>query len=81
MSKQDGEVDNPPSRNKKKPGIKPKRAVVTSSPVTATRRSTRGKGANPEHVLLSASKRAAGKDQGTPFAPSHTKPFLVLPSV
>jgi hypothetical protein len=79
--KQDGEVDNPPSRNKKKPGIKPKRAVVASSPVTATRRSTRGKGANPEHVLLSASKRAAEKDQGTPCAPLHLEPFLVLPSV
>jgi post-segregation antitoxin (ccd killing protein) len=79
--KQDGEVDNPPSRIKKKPGVKPKRAVVTSSPVTATRRSTRGKGANPEHVLLSASKRAAEKDQGTPIAPASIDPFLVLPSV
>ncbi|KAK1607663.1 hypothetical protein QYE76_031336 [Lolium multiflorum] len=79
--KQDGEVDNPPSRIKKKPGVKPKRAVVTSSPVTATRRSTRGKGANPEHVLLSASKRAAEKYQGTPSAPALTDPFLVLPSV
>jgi hypothetical protein len=41
--KQDGKVDNPPSRIKKKPGVKPKRAVVTSSPVTATRRSTRAR--------------------------------------
>jgi hypothetical protein len=79
--KQDGEVDNPPSRYKKKPGLKPKRTVVTSSPVTATRRSTRGKGSNPEHVLLSASKRAAEKDQGTPIDPSTIDPFLVLPSV
>jgi hypothetical protein len=74
-------VDNPPSRTKKKPGLKPKRAVVTSLPVTATRRSTRSKGANPEHVLLTASKRAAEKDQGTPTAPSPIDPFLVLPSV
>ncbi|KAK1620260.1 hypothetical protein QYE76_025777 [Lolium multiflorum] len=79
--KQDGEVDNPPSRIKKKPGVKPPRAVVTPSPVTATRRSSRGKGANPEHVLLSASKRAAQKDQGTPSATEPTDPFLVLPSV
>jgi hypothetical protein len=73
-------VDNPSSR-KKKPGVKPKRAVVTSSPVTATRRSTIGKGTNPEHVLLTASKRAAEKDQGTPPASSPIDPFLVLPSV
>jgi hypothetical protein len=79
--KQDGEVDNPPSRNKKKPGVKPSRAAVTSSPITATRRSTRGKGASSEHVLLTASKRAAEKDQGTPSAPSVPDSFLVLPSV
>jgi hypothetical protein len=83
--KQDGEVDNPPAspiQNLAKEVAaaahvsKAKRSMAVTSPVSGTRSSARGKGAEAEPIMQKAVKQAAAK-LGTPI-PTPLAPFLTF---